>query len=405
MYYRTKRESNITLTHVLLLLICAAAMNVINRYYYFIFLAVGLFFVKPKRRLQIDPLPMLMLFLLALSWLMFSPESLVSVFSPLKSFTYLLCYVMGVSLLDDDVDNSAKKNSYKLFYSVLVAAGAGMLIHYVLNWIININSIERNTVDFWTQTVIAATGQAALACIPLGIAVAVIFSKRDRRTKILAWATLVVVLGYNLILSGRTLILMLLVVAAVALIYRLSMQKSDRSKVMIVVVFTILALVFVYEINFLGIRSMIEGSPLYERFFAESSTTDLDEDGRMDKKIYYLQNMNRFLWGGAHLRDEKGHAHDLFLDTYDEAGIFAFVAIIVYVISSISHLVKFIKRKNIPFELRITVLCVYSALYIEFMIEPILQGMPWLFATFCLIDGYVYRILKQDRLSRNKLKI
>lgn len=397
MNFYSKRESKITLTHLLLLFICAASMNVINRYYYFMFLGVGIFLLKPKRRLHLDPVPMLMLFILGLSWMVFSPSSTVSVFGVLKPYAYLLCYIMGMGLLDDDVENSGNKTSYKLFYAVLIAVALGSLLHYVLNWVTNIGAIERNTVDFWTQTVIAATGQAALACIPIGVSVACLISPVSKRIKIAAIVALLLILGYNLILSGRTLFLMVLIVATVAFLYRLANQKDKRIKLVLILLIVATTIIIAYRMDLFGIRSFIESSPFYDRFFSENNTTDLNEDGRMDKKIYHIKNMYRFLWGGANIRQEIGHAHDLLLDTYDESGIFAFVALAVYMCTTLAHLFKITRTKSIPFQTRQLVLCVYIVAYIEFFVEPILQGVPWLFAAFCLIDGYVSRIIRHDR--------
>ena len=86
-------------------------------------------------------------------------------------------------------------------------------------------------------------------------------------------------------------------------------------------------------------------------------------------------------------REKFGYAHDIFLDTYDESGIFALIAVFLYIVSSIIGLFKTIKNKNISFKLRQIVLCVYVISYMAFMIEPILQGAPWFFASFCIMDG------------------
>ena len=102
-------------------------------------------------------------------------------------------------------------------------------------------------------------------------------------------------------------------------------------------------------------------------------------------------------WGGANIRAEYGYAHDIFLDTYDEAGVLAFIAISVYMLITLSHLIKCIRDDSLPFTFRQTVICLYVGVYIEFMVEPILQGMPWMFALFCLIDGYVARLLRHNK--------
>ena len=380
-----------------------AAMNVINRYYYFVFMAAIIFFVKPGRKIHLDLLPALLLFVLGMSWAAFSPVSTISVSGVIKPFTYLLCYIMGYSLLDSDrAQNSKEKTAFRLFYLTIFSVALGTFVHYLLNWFTNLDASVRNTVDFWSKNVMAATGQASLACLPLAIAVAMIFSGTKKRAKIIAWATLVLIMLYNLILSGRTLFIIALVTAGIAFCHRFLKQKKDRWRIILIVLLLVFALVTAYNMNLFGVKSFVEDSLFYERFFGENNAVDLDEDTRIEKKLYHLQNMDRFLWGGAHIREERGHAHDILLDTYDEAGIFAFIAMIAYIALSVRHLIQCLKDKTLPFVFQQVVLCIYAVSYLEFCIEPILQGVPWFFAAFCLIDGYVNRIVRYRVWMRKK---
>ncbi len=55
---------------------------------------------------------------------------------------------------------------------------------------------------------------------------------------------------------------------------------------------------------------------------------EIGDDDRLTYKMFYLNNMGRFLFGGTHLRSELGHyAHDLLLDGYDIGGIFTLAAL------------------------------------------------------------------------------
>lgn len=402
-----KNKGFISIKYIILLLICIATMNVINRYYVFMFIALGLFFVlKPKRKIYFDIFPISLLVILGLSWVLLSPESTASIFGVIKPFTYVLCYVAGMALIKDDDDYSFEATPYKLFYKVVVAVALGPFVHYLLNWITNLGATERNTADIWTGETMAATGQAALACIPLALAIACLFSKNKVWIKITSVLTVALVLVYNLVLAGRTLILLFLVIVGVALLHRLIMQKKGRIKVVLIVLAIVILLLAIYQFDTFGVKSYIEDSPLYNRFFGVNSNIDLDEDSRLDRKLYYWQNFDQHLFGGAHFRQDVGYAHDIFLDTYDEAGVFAFIAIVAYILLTIWRLFKCVSDKTLPFAFRQIVLCIYVIIYIEFMIEPILQGMPWMFASFCLIDGYVAGILRHKRkVECNRLKV
>ena len=397
MIQQKEQQRYVLLTYLVLAFVCFAAMNVINRYYYFIFIAMALFCLTPNRKVRVEPGACFPLLVIALSWALFSPESTGSIFGGVKPFPYLLCYIMGCSLISDDKEFSGEKTPFKLFYITVAVIGIGMLTHYVLNWSVNIDTVDRNTIDFWTRRPMAATGQASLACLPLGLAVACMLSKSGKKVKIAALVTILVVILYNFILSGRTIFILLLASSAIAFLYRLSMQTKNKIRSILVVFVVVIIAVLIYRQDVLGIRSFIEETPFYKRFFGASGAMGIDEDNRLENKINYIGDMLGYWYGGSNLREMYGYAHDILLDTYDEAGLFALIAMVSYLAVTVSHLVSCLKNKRLPFMFRQTVLCIYFACYLEFMVEPILQGMPWLFASFCLIDGYVSRILLHDK--------
>lgn len=378
----------------ILLCLFLATLNFINRYYYFVFIAFGLFCVSRSGQLRMYIPAGISLLVLALSWIIFAPGLTASVFNMVKPFTYVLCYIMGYTMSDTDSQND--KTEYNRFYVVICTVAAGSFLHYLLNWVANINTYDsRNVADIWTGTVIAATGQAAMACLPLALALAGIFSKSSQKIKIVSFGILAIVVGYNLILSGRTLFVLIIVVAAVAFLHRLVREQSGKIKTVLSMALLIAVIILAYRIDLFGIRTTVENSLFYDRFFGDRAI-ELDEDGRMDKKLYHLRHMLQYPFGGANIREQIGYAHDIYLDTYDEAGIFALLSLLFYIAQAIGSLWKCVSNKCIPFAVRQTVLCLYVLVLIEFMVEPILQGMPWFFASFCFIDGYVRRIVQQQ---------
>lgn len=392
------KKSNELALYIVLFIICLATMNAFNRYYYFMYIAFAFFCIFVNRTLRVKYVPAIALLLLAISWMVFSPDSTVSTLSLIKPFTYLLCFLMGRGLFNDDLPE--KKNAFKVFYLLVGAIAIGALIHYLLNWSINASDFEtRNTIDFWTQSTLSATGQAAIACLPLALAVACLFFKNNKMIKSLSIASLIAILGYNLILSGRTLIILLLLTISAAFLYKLVVQKEKRSKTFIVFLIIVLLVVFLYQIDLFEVKTTVESSPLYKRFFGDYVTTEINEDERFERKMKYIQNIGPSMLGGNHLREEFGYAHDIFLDTFDEAGIFALIAIVAYIISTFVNLIKCIKSRAFPFALRMIVLCTYLTAYAEFMIEPVFQGIPWMFASFCLIDGYVSYLVGENKFK------
>ena len=107
------------------------------------------------------------------------------------------------------------------------------------------------------------------------------------------------------------------------------------------------------------------------------------------------------MWGGENINTLFGHrAHDLYLDTYDEAGLIALITIAIYIICSLSRMVKCLKCKSLSTQVKLLIACVYVACNIQFWLEPILRGVPWLLASYCFIDGAVSRLIKNERRFR-----
>ena len=108
--------------------------------------------------------------------------------------------------------------------------------------------------------------------------------------------------------------------------------------------------------------------------------------------------MPQYLFGGGYIHETVGgYAHDVFLDTYDEAGIFSLIAVIAVVLNAISKLWKLIKTPQISSNLKLLLLCIYVAILIEFIVEPILDGMPWLLMIFCFFNGMIAAIVQRKR--------
>jgi len=207
---------------------------------------------------------------------------------------------------------------------------------------------------------------------------------------------LAVVLMYNLVLSTRTLFLMILFVALVAVIYMVvAANRTEKKFFALLAVLTVtIFLVFGYQYNLFNMQDYFQESEFYSRFFSDGSQK-ISEDGRMDARQKFLKYMLYFLWGGGNIRRYTGsYAHDLVLDLYDDAGVLALIASVLLVFGSLRVLIRILKNHSIEFETRMMILCVFTALYMEFMVEPIFAGMPDLLMMFCFLYGVLVRMDK-----------
>ena len=384
---------------VITLLLIMAGMNVLNQSYYFFLAAVALAIVI-GRRIAID-VDAICLMLVGLSWVVFSPTGHDSTTSIMKPFLYAFAYLAGGCYLSHSCKNKNADATEKAFIRMTVILSVGPFVHYLLNMIYNQGFSSRNTIDFWTRTVLSATNQAAMSCMAVSIAIGALLAKVKAKYKWLSIIVLLAVVSYNLTLAGRTTFVIIAIVGMLSSVYlHANSKRTKKSKLILRIVLIALGLVLCYIYDIFGLKTAIMDSNFYYRFFAETAYYDIESDTRMARKVLFIKNFSRGIFGGAHLRNSDiGYAHDIILDTFDEAGIVAFFAMIVFLIRRGIAFRRFMKRTKVRLVSRQILLGLYAALLLQFMVEPILQGAPWLFTLFCFHSGMLtvfFRLKARD---------
>lgn len=382
-----------------------SSLNFVDRFYYFIYIAFFFLLLIPKGTLRFDS-SFFALLLFSMTLLLFDPTYQTKITSMIKPFTYPLCYMVGISLFSAGAkkSNNLLRDEKRTAWIIYVTA-SGVLLHFILNRIINHGIDSRNVIDFWTRQDMSATGQATMACLMIAVAVAFLFSKVKRTKKVIAILSLLIILEYNIILAGRTIFMLFLIEFGVALLYLIYENRKKRIRGKSIKIFLIIAIcigvfLLLYNNNFLELKETFESSNFYERFYGGRHSQDIEDDSRMEHKMYYIEHFWESMFGGEKLRAVYGHhAHDLYLDTYDEAGIFALIFIVFYIVKSFGRAIRCARNKNLTFEIRLLILCVYVVVNVQFWLEPIIRGVPWLLATYALIDGAVARLLVKERES------
>ena len=143
----------------------------------------------------------------------------------------------------------------------------------------------------------------------------------------------------------------------------------------------------VYTKNIYNIQGWINNSNLFNRF----SGAKILDDSRIEFKRAYIRNMLNYPFGGGELRKALGniYAHDLYLDVYSDVGIIGYFLICLFMICSVIRLIKVIKNNRISNDLRLIIICVFLAILIEFMVEPIIIGVPWMLCIYCFLCGII----------------
>lgn len=374
---------------VILIFLFLMALNFQNRFYYLTFGAMALLFVVQTMRLSVHQIVFAPI-LLATALCIFSNQAHTAL-TTIKMFSYPICVLLGYNL----VSSSTLETRERQLRIILICLAWGSFSHYVLNMIHNWNSDTRNTVDFWTQTILSATGQAALACPMIGVASAVVFTTKKNWIKTLYIAVLAVIVYYNLVLAGRTIFVLMAVGLLIGFFSNFRSMKRATKKLKFVIGVAVVVVVMSWTIraNAFNIQAVFAESNFFSRFLENNVEGSILEDSRMEYKLEFLKRMMDHPWGGQHILNEIGHyAHDVFLDTYDEAGVFALLAVILILADVLKKMVKICKSGQVSYETKSLLLCFVCVVFLEFIVEPILEGVPWLFACLCIFYGAQERI-------------
>ena len=379
---------------ILLALLFLTALNIINRFYYMAFCAVIFLFLVQYDAIKL-PRAIMPALLLSVSMCIFSPSVSYTLLGLLKQFTYPLCVLIGYNLIYSNDARIAEKQS--IILTIVLALGA--YGHYLLNQFMNRGVIlERNMLDFMTKSVLSATGQAALAFMIVAVATALLFMPIRKLVKIPMVAILGSVLYYNLMLAGRTLFVLSGVAMAVAFVAKFIVAPNPAVRIKLLVGMGIIGtmLIVLFSSNAFGIQDIIAKSNFYDRFFGDSAM-GVDEDGRLENKLKYLSLMWEYPFGGGEIhRVVGGYAHDIIFDTYDEGGFFALLAIMLLLIDMVVKCLKIFRNPRVSENFTILVVTFLVVVMLEFMVEPILVGMPWLLASYCVLYGAYGRLAEMS---------
>lgn len=372
----------------------------------FMVLAFGLYcLLRGKLSVTNGIFPML---LLMVSLAIFDPLSFEDTTTVSKFLSYPAAYLLGLGLSVPTGEQATPELIRKRTLSILGLLVFGLLLHVSLNTALTLGqeNLTRDTKDIWSGETLSATIQAAYAVIPMGWCVAAMISTGKWRTRIVSILGLLIILYYNLTLSTRLLLLLFPILVAVCLLYYLVTGSNSRRKrnTLLAVIFLSLLFLLLYLTDTWGLRTLIEDSVLSQRY-ENNENLGIAEDSRWSLKLEYLSLMPEHLWGGNHIREATGnYAHDVFLDTYNEAGIFAFMAVIAIVWDSASKLIRLLRNPAHPTATKLTFLSIYVAVFIEFCFEPIIAGEPWLLMYFCFIHGLVTSLVLSASTPEGQIK-
>ena len=286
-------------------------------------------------------------------------------------------------------------NPDQLIY-IFLCIGAIYSLPALISVLLNIreggfSQADRNIPMLWSSHDINATRMAIMLvfnmCIPAILLAA--FKKFNLITK--ACLTLLFILSFLCVLrlGSRTQLVVVLFTFLATLFYVSPKQTIKQNMTL----FTILLLFGFYVFRNVSFDLNQDWLTSFAGRMENHGGEDIATGGGRTERWYKsLQNIiyKPLGWNIS----EFGYSHNLWLDAARAGGVISFFLLIIYWIKSFVNAKKTMALEpyNLPFNT--TVLVYFTAFFLQFMVEPILDGAFIFFSFFCICNGAInqYRI-------------
>lgn len=310
---------------------------------------------------------------------------------------YLMCpscfYIFGSYIAQGDSD--FKKTTRMLMVVVTCFTLFGFLSLYkTLSRYGSIDALTtalngRVVLNYWNGSLIAATGINTFLSLGLSLGGVLFLSSEGMRkwVKLLCLAVFAVSLYSVVALGNRTGII---IVAAAFIMVYLFAEKFTATKAVRSVLFLLFSVVLIllYQAGLFSAKQTLEGTLMYSRFHQ----TSMLEDPRIEAwKASFWGLFEHPMGGRLTELPQVKYAHNLWLDVGYTAGVMPFLLLLIFTILAIRTLIMFV-RSDAPVMLKGIFIGLFTAFFITFFFEPIMEGWFSYFTVFCLIFGMLHRL-------------
>lgn len=315
----------------------------------------------------------------------------------------------GMFLIGMIMQSKYKDNMFK---SVMLMVAFGFLVYGILNMvhyftIYGIYSNWRLAIEFWTGYDVVATLQGIYftPVVSLLFFNLVYMSFRKHLfLKVLMIIGIFFGLYTSVVLQNRTLFIITAMMLVLMFILDSILSKGKLIIPAIIVTLFLSLVVLSYRMNLFEVKSFVEESLWYSRV-TTSIESGLTNDPRFEVYGKVYDQLFDYPYGGYQLDiGELDYAHNIYLDVLYVGGIYPFFTLLLYTLVSLFTWLRLLLAKKVTNEIKILYSSVFLGLMINFMTEPILDGVPYIFLVFCFMNGlvtqYVIKYYKTEKLEK-----
>lgn len=284
-------------------------------------------------------------------------------------------------------------NSVQLVF-VLFTIGFALSLSPLISVVINLREggfvqLNREVPMFWNGKETKATLMAAY--LTFNMCLPIIYLIKQRKIPWLMQSIVGVIFIASLLsvfrLGSRTQLVICFLSIVLGLLFIIPKQtvKANTKLFLFLLLITALILKFV-PLNLNADYFSVLGSRLQESGNTSSA------GGRSALWLQGLENLfaHPLGWQGPNVR----YAHNLWLDVARYAGIIPFGLLLIFTLRSLRNTFKAVRKAPKELLLNTTMLIFTMASMLIFFVEPVMEGLFFLFTVYCLFQGIINAYLK-----------
>lgn len=382
------------MTLMLLALLFIYQLNPFNFGYLAGYLLIGLIIIQGPFMAKNMDLDFVLLILYSFSYAMFYSfdyesrgAQYIAIFATTPPFFYLL----GKYLVKD------RPGAHLLFYLLFALSlmySCSAMISVFQNFLTGgFVQLERSIPYFWGGEPVSATLMGAYFTLNMCIPALLILSRARKGLlfNTLAIATFIVSLICVLRLGSRTQLSIFLLTTLLALFYvvpKLSIKQNTLLLALIggIVFYIATTIDFSMDADWL--------TTFAGRMEANGNVST--GGGRTDIWLKSLELIFTYPFGWE--AEKYGFAHNLWLDVVRAVGIVPFIILIIYSIRSFNQVRKTIRMNQDAIAFNGQVLVYGLAFFLQFMVEPVMEGIFGSFVLFCLYKGVINKYRSNNQI-------
>ena len=331
------------------------------------------------------------------------------IFIGLFSITYALFYIFYMeSGLQFIFIYAFFPSFFYLFGKYLVIpnikSGSLVLIFFTIGFIFSLSALtsiiinlkeggfsqlNREIPMFWSGKPMKATLMAAYLTFNMCIPIIYIIKQKKNQLLINLIAGLIFIASLlsSFRLGSRTQLVICILSIMISFIYVIPRQsfKANVKLFLIVLATSVLILKFI-PLDLNASYLSVLGSRLQESGNVSSA------GGRTTLWTNALENLFDYPlgWQGNNVR----YAHNLWLDVARYAGLIPFTLLMIFTFRSLRNTLKAIRKNSKELLVNTTLIVFTLASMLIFFVEPIMEGLFFLFTVFCVFQGMINSYLK-----------